>query len=426
MRISKDTTISQNSISQNISTRDIASENMDEFCQKICIENGALFAQIIPLKQPITLSNYKDWLEKKHHGEMTYLQDHLPYKENPKTLSSDKELRSVITMAFSYLPHPYPKEIFPGLKIAKYAMGEDYHHWLKKKLESISAQLKLHFPQDEFLTFTDSGPVLERDLAAQGGLGWFGKNTCIINRQHGSFFLLGEIFTTASSPQINSQSNTESTATSKTLSTNQNASVYPANSAYPANSSNSTSPFYPSKDFCGHCTRCLEACPTGALTAPHQLDARLCISYHTIESRQIAPTELSKKFGDLFFGCDICQDVCPWNKKPLSKFMTDHKSNLELTKNSSANANTSTAERVPSQQLIEDLTWILTASGKQIEKRIKGSALARSGSFGLKRNAIVVARNLNLRQLIPIIQTLTSHTKLGALATQAIQELQNI
>jgi epoxyqueuosine reductase QueG len=113
-------------------------------------------------------------------------------------------------------------------------------------------------------------------------------------------------------------------------------------------------------------------------------------------------------------------------KKPLSKFMTDHKSNLELTKNSSANANTSTAERVPSQQLIEDLTWILTASGKQIEKRIKGSALARSGSFGLKRNAIVVARNLNLRQLIPIIQTLTSHTKLGALATQAIQELQNI
>ena len=106
--------------------------------------------------------------------------------------------------------------------------------------------------------------------------------------------------------------------------------------------------------------------------------------------------------------------------------MTDHKSNLELTKNSSANANTSTAERVPSKQIIEDLTWILTASGKQIEKRIKGSALARSGSFGLKRNAIVVARNLNLRQLIPIIQTLTSHTKLGALATQAIQELQNI
>lgn len=416
MRISKDTTISQNSSSQNISTHDIASENMDEFCQKICIENGALFAQIIPLKQPITLSNYKDWLEKKHHGEMNYLQDHLPFKVNPKTLSSDKELQSVITMAFSYLPHPYPKEIFPGLNIAKYAMGEDYHHWLKKKLESISAQLKLRFPQDEFLTFTDSGPVLERDLAAQGGLGWFGKNTCIINRQHGSFFLLGEIFTTALSPRLSSLSNASTTATSTTLSINQNSSVYPAN---PSN------PNYPSKDFCGHCTRCLEACPTGALTAPHQLDARLCISYHTIESRQIAPTELSKKFGDLFFGCDICQDVCPWNKKPLSKFMNDHKSDLELTRNSSTNSNTSTAEMVQPQQLIEDLTWILTSSGKQIEKRIRGSALARSGSFGLKRNALVVARNLNLRQLIPIIQPMTSHNKLRDLAIQVIQELQS-
>ncbi len=338
-----------------------------------------ILSNVISLKKPFTIEKYKDWLKQNYHGDMSYLSEHLPFKENPNKLSQSLpekiELNSVISLAYTYLPHPSAKQIFPSLNIAKYAQGMDYHYWLKEALLKISDRLKQSYPKEEFLVFTDSGPVLERDFAYQAGHGWFGKNTCIINRKHGSFFLLGEIFTTLETKPTIDPNKTEQ---------NKFLSVSP--------------------NFCGTCDRCIQACPTGALKNPYELDARLCISYHTIESRQIPEKNLYTKFGNLFFGCDICQDVCPWNKKPLNQL---------------------TAQDVSKQDLIQDLNWILLASGKQIEKKIKGSALMRSGSFGLKRNALIVANNLQLTELVPAIKNLIDHHKLGPLAKDVLETLLN-
>ena len=231
------------------------------------------------LKRPMSFAIYQEWLDHGYHGEMNYLKEHLPQKEEPARLLP--RARGAIVVAHPYIPHPEPEpsplQTVPSLKIAAYARGKDYHFWLKDRLDAVALQLKEIFPKDEFLTMTDSHPVMERDLAFRAGLGWFGKNTCLIQPRKGSYFLLGEIYTTLAFIDA----------------------------------------VEPVHDFCGTCTRCIEACPTQALTSPRQLDARRCISYWTIEARGLPPEELRTKFDGWFFGCDICQAVCPWNEKAL-------------------------------------------------------------------------------------------------------------
>lgn len=323
-----------------------------------------------PLSKPLSFDFYREWIDQGLHGDMTYLADHAKIKENPQ--SKWPRAQSALVFAMPYFPHPEKKSEFPlkQARISLYAQGMDYHFWFKDRMKSLCTDLQKLFPEEEFLAFTDSSPVLERDLAKQAGLGWVGKNTCLIHPKKGSLFFIGEIYT---SLKIQTE-------------------------------------FSPLPDFCGTCTRCLDICPTGALIEPRKMDARKCISYLTIESRQIPAEELRPQIGDWFFGCDLCQTVCPWNQKAF-------KGQLSIEKSLSLNA--------PEEALlVEDLRYILSASGKKISRDFSGTPLARAGSFGLKRNAMIVAVNRGLKELRPEIQALTEHEKLGELALWSLAKLE--
>jgi epoxyqueuosine reductase len=205
---------------------------------------------------------------------MDYLEKHLKYKKNPKNLNPAFE--SCLVLSFKYIP--LKQKIFSFLKIAKYANQKDYHFLLRNYLQQLAVFLKEHYKNDEFTPFVDSGPILERDLAYQAGLGWIGKNTLLIHPKHGSFTFLASVFSSQAVQR----------------STQDLPKQLP--------------------DFCGNCTRCIDSCPTQALEV-RSLDANKCIAYWTIESRKVATKELRKKFDSWFFGCDICQEVCPWNQR---------------------------------------------------------------------------------------------------------------
>ena len=292
---------------------------------------------------------------------MLYLHQHLQAKKNPQSHFSG--FQSVFSVGMSYVPHPAPRSVFKAARIALYAQGDDYHRWLKEKLQHCAQTLSQEFPDERFLVLTDSAPFLERDQASAGGIGWIGKNTCLLIRPNGSLFLIGEILTSLKSPQKSTEG---------------------------------------ALDFCGTCNRCLEACPTGAFIEPRKLDARKCISYWTIESRKIPPEDLRSQIGDWLFGCDICQTVCPWNQKTL----------MQLTN-----------PQHPRRFLVEDLREILTLSGKKLEKKIQSTPLQRAGTFGLRRNAMIVAGNLRLLELEPEIKAWGHDQKLGKLALETVKKI---
>jgi epoxyqueuosine reductase len=317
------------------------------------------------LQQPLSIALYSDWLEQKHHGSMEYLKRH----EEIKTLqnSNNPVARSAIVVGIPYIPHPqpWPNDPLPNLKKAAYSKGLDYHLWLQDKLNSTISKLKSRFPEETFRAWVDSGPVLERDLAYRGGLGWIGKNTCLINKKKGSLFLIGEIYT----------------------------SLYIENK-------NPLSP-----DFCGHCTKCIDACPTGAIQPNRVLEATKCISYWTIECKDIPELALRKNFQDWIFGCDICQNVCPWN----SSVFKNKNANLDKSQNTN---------------LIEsELKWILQSSNKEIQRALASSALERASGFKLKRNALIVIANLKLNNLKNEVQSYLEDERLSELAHWCLQNL---
>lgn len=321
------------------------------------------------LEKPLSFDSYRTWIEQGRHGQMRYLEEHLPVKENPQRRYP--QIRSAFVFAFPYLPAPAPEPLpLRHGRLALYARGEDYHFWLKRKLQSLITELQTRFPEADFEAHTDSSPLMERDLARRAGLGWVGKNTCVIHPQHGSLFLIGEVLCSLDAPSTE---------------------------------------LAPVPDFCGTCRRCIDICPTQALVEPRILDARKCISYLTIESREIMAPALRPAIGDWLFGCDLCQTVCPWNQKVFRG-----RNELETAPLRSL----TDGDR---QGLIEELRWMLTASGKALEKALRGTPLARAGSFGLKRNSLVVAANQNLRELRPEVENLTSHSRLGELAQWTLQ-----
>ena len=213
----------------------------------------------------------KLWLDEKKHGEMAYMANYFDKRTDPRNLLINA--KSVIVVLLNY----FPAGIIPeedNFKISKYAYGTDYHFVLKSKLKELMAFLQDQSPQSNARAFVDSAPVLERSWAQRAGLGWIGKNTCLITKEQGSFFFIGEIITDLELAYDGQQI----------------------------------------PNHCGGCTRCLEACPTGALSV-NGLDSRKCISYWTIEYRgEKIPDYFKGKFDDWVFGCDICQDVCPWNR----------------------------------------------------------------------------------------------------------------
>jgi epoxyqueuosine reductase len=216
------------------------------------------------------------WLDAGRHGEMDYMQRH-GLKRSRAELLHPGTLR-VVSVRMDYLPGeaaPAPAVLEePGLAyLSRYALGRDYHKLIRKRLQRLADRIEDAIGPFSYRVFTDSAPVLEKPLAQAAGLGWIGKHTNLINRQAGSWFFLGEIYTDL---------------------------------PLPADA--------PGSDHCGTCRACIDACPTGAIVAPYELDARLCISYLTIELRGSIPVELRPMIGNRIFGCDDCQMVCPWNR----------------------------------------------------------------------------------------------------------------
>ena len=215
----------------------------------------------------------ENYLNKQMHGQMSYMENHFDKRLNPTLLGDDS--KSVISLLLNY----YPQEIqsrsvgTDSYKISKYAYGQDYHFVIKEKLNEL-----LHFIQTEIgevsgRAFVDSAPVLDKAWAAKSGLGWIGKNSNLLTKQVGSFYFIAELIVDLDLEYDNATT-----------------------------------------DHCGSCTACIDACPTEAIVAPYVVDGSKCISYFTIELKDNIPQEMKGKFDDWAFGCDVCQDVCPWNK----------------------------------------------------------------------------------------------------------------
>jgi len=282
------------------------------------------------------------WLDHGNHGEMNYMALHGTRRSRPSELIPGT-IR-VISLRMDYLPED--DKILDTLDapstayVSRYALGRDYHKIIKARLKKLETKIKT-FLEDHHLhgftlrIFTDSAPVLEKALAAKAGLGWIGKNTLLLNRKAGSWFFLGEIFTNIPLP-INTL-----TATNR----------------------------------CGSCQACIDICPTKAITAPYQLDARLCISYLTIESRGTIPVELRPLMGNRIFGCDDCQLVCPWNRYARTTTEDDFKPRHGLK----------------DAELLDLFAW----TEDEFLKKTEGSAIRRTGYNGWLRNISIALGNAN-------------------------------
>lgn len=218
------------------------------------------------------------WLKEGKHGTMAWMEQNFDKRLDPARLVEGA--RSVVSVLLNYYPERQLPDTPEDYKISKYAYGEDYHFVLKDKLRQLIGQMREHFGEIEGRAFVDSAPVMDKAWAAQSGLGWVGKHTNLISPGAGSFFFIGELIV--------------------------DLPLWPDESI---------------RDFCGTCTRCIDACPTGAIEEPYVVNGSKCISYYTIELKEAIPEEVRGQFDNWVFGCDICQDVCPWNRfsKPHSE-----------------------------------------------------------------------------------------------------------
>jgi len=234
------------------------------------------------------------WLSEGMNGTMAYMENHFEMRLDPAKI--EEGARSVISVLINYFPAERQTDREAPV-ISKYAYGKDYHLIVKEKLNNLLMFIRSEISPCRGRAFVDSAPVLDRPWAKAAGLGWIGKNSLLLSKDHGSYVFIGELITDL------------------VLSYDE--------------------PF--SGDYCGNCTRCMDACPTQAIVFPRIVDARRCISYHTIENKEEAPLELRANFRNRIFGCDICQDVCPWNKKINPNQSLDFKpleGLLEMDKNS--------------------------------------------------------------------------------------------
>lgn len=284
---------------------------------------------------------YTAWIAQGYAGEMAYLTrpDALHRRADPRHILP--EARSVLVAAASYAGAPLPA--LPALhgRISRYAWGADYHEWLLRRLEALVTRLRAEVGPGAARCYVDTGPVLERAWAITAGLGWIGKNGCLIHPRLGSYLFLGVALLEHALPP--------------------------------------TPPAPPGQ--CGDCTRCLDACPTGALIAPGVLDARRCLAYLTIEQRGALPEPFRAALGTCVFGCDICQEVCPWNQRPLAAH---------------------TASAPPEATL--DLTSALRLTAAEFRVQYRHSPLWRATPTGLARNAAVVLGNRGDPAALPALE----------------------
>jgi epoxyqueuosine reductase len=283
------------------------------------------------------------WLDQGYAGEMHYLPRRANAYQHPGAILAD--VRSVVMVAMNYNPpNGDSNRSKTEGRVARYARGADYHHVLWERLNQLLGWVQGEVPGTRGRGVVDTAPLLERDFARRAGLGWFGKNTMLLNKRLGSYFFLGALLL--------------------------DLELHPD---LPHETSH-----------CGTCTACLDACPTNAFTGPGVLDARRCISYLTIELRGPVPEELREGVGDWVFGCDVCQEVCPWNRKsPLT--------------------NEPAFQARPDLEPV-DLIELLGLSINEFRQRFRGTALMRAGRRGLVRNAALVLGNLGDPAALPALR----------------------
>lgn len=279
----------------------------------------------ITAAMPLTMeaSHFNDWLSKGYQSGMSYLERNIDKRTDPSLMVVGA--KTIIVLLTNY----YPESLLPetdNYVVAKYAYGEDYHEVIRKRLNGLISKIKELAGDISIRGFVDSAPVLERAWAVKAGLGWIGKNTCLINPQKGSFFFISCIITDLETDYDQHQC----------------------------------------LNMCGSCRRCMDACPTGALVEPMMLDARKCISYLTIENKTEIPEDFRGQLKDRIFGCDICQDVCPWNRKSIPNSEAAFKPDNKLYSMSKEK-------------------WI-NLSKEDFNNLFRKSAIKRAKYFGLMRN----------------------------------------
>jgi epoxyqueuosine reductase len=297
------------------------------------------------------LARFPEWIAAGRGGEMKYLEsrDEAGNLRRASLKSPFPWARSVIVCAVNYnTDHPYSINVNkPGHGwISRYAWSrEDYHESVLRRLREVETKLKEFCAEETLETraYVDTGPIVERVYAKYAGVGWLGKNTCMINQKIGSWIFLGVIVTSLE-----------------------------------------MSPDLPAPDRCGTCTRCIDACPTNAIVAPYELDSNKCISYLTVEKRGPISEELREGIGQQVFGCDICQDVCPWNRKAPA---------------------TDKPEFQPREGLVNPaLGWLAEISAEKFREKFRGSPMKRAKHSGLRRNALIAIGNSGDGTLLPVVE----------------------
>jgi epoxyqueuosine reductase len=306
-----------------LTTTDILANNRTSIVKSIAKNLGFDFCGISKAEQLSEEAfQLENWLNKGMHGQMSYMENHFDKRIDPRQLVPSA--KSVISLLFNYYSDIIQDDP-ESPKLSMYAMGEDYHSVIKRKLFLFLDQIRLQIGDVEGRVFVDSAPIMDKAWAKRSGLGWIGKNSNLINKQQGSFFFIAELI----------------------LDLHLEADG-------------------PIKDYCGSCTRCIDACPTEAIVEPHVVNGSKCISYFTIELKEQIPSSWTGKFDDWMFGCDVCQTVCPWNRFSKQHQEPAFEPDSELIG----------MKKVDWQELTEETF-----------NRVFGkSAVKRTGFLGLKRN----------------------------------------
>ena len=326
---------------------------------------GFELAGIAPVRDLPELKHFPGWIEAGYAGEMKYMEarDQAGQLKRASLQSTAPWARSVIVCAINYnTPHPYSTQVDDPERgwISRYAWSQqDYHEAVMRRLRIVEKSLRdtvgergqhvlapgRQTPALQTCCYVDTGPLVERVYAKHAGVGWIGKNTCILNQKLGSWLFLGVILTSLE-----------------------------------------LEPDLPAPDRCGTCTRCIDACPTDALIAPYQLDSNKCISYLTIEKRGPIQEEMRQGIGRHVFGCDICQDVCPWNRKAPATGAEEFRAREGLVNPA--------------------LEWLAEMSAEEFREKFRGSPIRRAKRAGLRRNAAIAMGNSGNPRFLPVLENL--------------------
>jgi epoxyqueuosine reductase len=333
------------------------SSDLKAFIKRAAEEAGFNLAGIAPASDAREHEYFPAWIAAGHAGEMKYLEarDDQGELKRASLARVAQWARSVVVCAINYnTDQPYSTQAKDASRgwISRYAWSrEDYHDAVLRRLKQVEGALRSALPEEQQVnlatrSYVDTGPIVERVYAKYAGVGWVGKNTCIINQKKGSWLFLGVILTSLE-----------------------------------------LAPDLPAPDRCGTCTRCLDACPTDAFLGPYKLDSNKCISYLTIEKRGSIPEDLREGMGHHIFGCDICQDVCPWNRKaPISD----------------------AAEFQPRTELINPaLEWLAELGAEEFRQVFRGSPVKRAKRTGIRRNAAIAMGNSGRQEFLPALEKLS-------------------